>query len=124
MAYKNPKELLLDATKFPAAVEAALPEGAPKISTMLLDAADKIPVDLPDFVVEVPALPAPPELPAITPPTTEGGLRLPQFITGAKVTPVQTRQEVRGVSPLISAGERLPREFILVDGERVPVSVT
>jgi len=95
MAYKNPKEILLDATKFPAAVEAVLPAGAPKISTMLLDAAGKIPVDLPDFVVEVPALPAPPELPTITPPTTDqGGLRLPQFITGAKVTPVQTKQIV------------------------------
>ncbi|MBA7544055.1 hypothetical protein ES705_36401 [subsurface metagenome] len=43
MPYKNVKEVLVDATKFPAAIEARLPEGAPKVSTMLADAADRIP---------------------------------------------------------------------------------
>ena len=31
MPYKNVKEILIDATKFPAAIEAKLPEGAPKV---------------------------------------------------------------------------------------------
>ena len=62
MAYKNVKDLLVDATKFPAAIEAKLPEGAPKISATLLDVAGKIPV-VPDFPMEIPDLPAPPEIP-------------------------------------------------------------
>ncbi len=51
MGYKNPKELLTAATALPAAIEAKLPAGAPKISTMLLDATAKMP-DLPDFLME------------------------------------------------------------------------
>jgi len=38
MAIKNLKGLLTQATKFPAAVEGMLPEGVPKVSTMLVDA--------------------------------------------------------------------------------------
>ena len=62
MPYKNPKDFLADAPKFLAAVEARLPEGAPKIAPMLVDTAGKLP-DLPDFPMEVPSLPAPPTLP-------------------------------------------------------------
>lgn len=65
MPIKNPKALLIEAIKLPAAIEAKLPEGAPKISTMLTDAAGKLPVELPDFPMELPDLPAPPELPEI-----------------------------------------------------------
>lgn len=82
--YKNPKELLLDATKFPAAIEAKLPGGAPKISTMLTDTTAKIPA-LPDFPVEIPALPAPPTLPEM-PGAPELGLR--RYVTGVEVTPI------------------------------------
>jgi len=85
MAYKNVKELLLDATKFPAAIEAKLPAGAPKISTMLVDATGKIP-DVPDFPVEAPDLPAPPELPEL--PAPPGGAGLRQYVTGVEVTPI------------------------------------
>lgn len=60
---KNIKDILLDATKFPAALEAKLPAGAPTISTMLADAAGQIPA-VPDLPIDVPALPAPPEMPA------------------------------------------------------------
>jgi len=63
MPYKNPTEILIDATKFPAKVEAMLPNGAPKISTTLADVATRLPT-APDFPVEIPDLPAPPELPA------------------------------------------------------------
>lgn len=56
---KNIKTLLTQATSFPAAIEEKLPEGAPKVSTMLLDVTGKIP-DVPDFPVELPDLPAPP----------------------------------------------------------------
>jgi len=79
--YTNIKEVLVAATKFPAAIEARLPEGAPKLSTTLLDVAGKIPV-IPDFPVEVPELPAVPELPEL--PVIPG---LP-MVTSATVTPV------------------------------------
>ena len=64
MAIKNIKTLLTQATSLPAAIEAKLPAGAPKVSTMLLDAVDKIPV-VPDFPIELPDLPAVPALPAM-----------------------------------------------------------
>ena len=83
--YKNVKELLVDATKFPAAIEAKLPAGAPKVSTMLLDATGKIPA-VPDFPMEIPALPAPPELPEMPIPPVGAGL--PRYVSGVTVTPV------------------------------------
>ena len=67
MPYKNPKEFLADATKLPAAIEAKLPAGAPKISTTLVTTAAGLP-DLPNFPMAIPDLPAPPELPTIAPP--------------------------------------------------------
>ena len=82
MAHKNIKTLLVDATKYPVAVEAKLPAGAPKISTMLVDAAGKIPT-VPDFPMEIPDLPAVPELPALP-----GGAGLRRYVTGATVVPV------------------------------------
>jgi len=90
MPIKNPKDLLLDATKFPAAIEAKLPEGAPKISTMLADTAGKIPA-IPDFPIEIPDLPAPPTIPEV--PAGLRGLGLQPFVTGVEVTPV-TRREI------------------------------
>jgi len=103
MPYKNVKELLVDATKFPVAIEAKLPAGAPVISTMLLDTADKIPA-IPDFPMEIPDLPAPPELPEMpTPP--EAGLR--RFVTGVEVVPVGAGVAApkpaapRGIIPLV-----------------------
>jgi hypothetical protein len=58
------KEVLVDATKLPAAVEEKLPAGAPKISKMLTDAANKLPTG-PGSPIEIPELPTPkfPELP-------------------------------------------------------------
>lgn len=82
MPYTNIKELLVDATKFPAAVEAKLPAGAPKISTMLVDAAGKIPANVPNFPMEIPDLPAPPELPA-----GEGFPGLTRYVKEVKVVP-------------------------------------
>jgi len=75
MPYKNPKEFLADATKLPAAIEARLPTGAPKISTTLVTTAAGLP-KLPDFPMAIPDLPTPPELPAIAPPAV-----MP-FVTG------------------------------------------
>ncbi|MBA7554792.1 hypothetical protein ES705_47427 [subsurface metagenome] len=86
MAYKNVKELLVDATKFPAAIEAKLPAGAPTISATLLDVAGKIPV-VPDFPMEIPALPAPPEIPEF-PEFPGGDLGRRQYVSGVTVTPV------------------------------------
>jgi len=83
MAIKNIKTLLTQATNFPAAVEAKLPEGAPKVSTMLLDAADKIPA-IPDFPVEIPDLPAAPTLPEL--PGAPTGLAR-TYVTGVEVRP-------------------------------------
>ncbi|GAI37580.1 unnamed protein product, partial [marine sediment metagenome] len=85
MAYKNIKEVLVDATKFPAAIEAKLPEGAPKISTMLTDAAAKIPA-VPDFPMEIPDLPAPPTLPEAPEGLRGRGLGR-RYVTGVTVVP-------------------------------------
>jgi len=82
---KNVKELLLDATKYPAAIEAKLPAGAPTISATLVDVAGKIPA-VPDFPMEIPDLPAPPELPAL--PAPPGGAELKRYVTGVEVTPI------------------------------------
>lgn len=104
MAYKNVKELLVDATKFPAAIEAKLPAGAPTISTTLVDVAGKIPV-VPDFPMEIPALPAPPELPeppALPEFPTGGGLRR-RFVSGVTVTPVGDTQK-REIIPSPAVG--------------------
>ena len=69
--YSNIKQVLVAATKYPAAIEAKLPAGAPRLSTTLLDVAAKIPV-IPDFPIEVPEMPAVPELPEL--PGGLGGL--------------------------------------------------
>lgn len=103
MAYKNVKELLVDATKYPAAIEAKLPEGAPKISTTLVDVAGKIPA-VPDFPMEIPDLPAPPELPEV--PTPGGGLKRPglgRSVTGVEVTRVPPTPARTPVTPLVQA---------------------
>ena len=86
MPYKNIKDLLVDATKLPAAVEAKLPAGAPKISTMLVDATGRIPT-VPDFPMEIPDLPAPPKLPAM-PESGAPGLRRMRYVSGVEVTPI------------------------------------
>jgi len=83
MAIKNIKTLLTQATSFPAAIEEKLPEGAPKVSTMLLDAADKIPV-VPDFPVELPDLPAVPEIPEFP-----GAPALRRYVTQVEVRPTE-----------------------------------
>ena len=85
MPYKNPKELLTAATALPAAIEAKLPTGAPKVSTMLLDATLKMPA-LPDFPMELPDLPAVPQLPEL--PGAPTGLR--RYVTAVEVRPMPT----------------------------------
>lgn len=93
MGYKNPTEFLIGATQLPAAIEAKLPEGAPKISTTLVDIANKLPV-LPDFPTEIPDLPAVPELPEI--PAPPGGAELRRrIVTGVEVTPAPAPAAVR-----------------------------
>jgi len=84
---KNPVAILIDATKFPAAIEAKLPAGAPKISTMLADAAGKLPA-VPDLPIDIPAPPVPeiPAMPAF--PGAPEGLR--RLVTGVEVSPVET----------------------------------
>lgn len=97
MPYKNPTELLVDATKLPAAIEEKLPAGAPKLSTTLVDIATKLP-KVPDFPVELPDLPAPPTLPELP---TGAGLR--RYVTGVEVTPTPAPPPAparRGIVPL------------------------
>lgn len=103
MPYKNVKEVLADATKFPAAIEARLPEGAPKISTTLTDIAGRIPA-VPDFPMEIPDLPAPLELPEA--PAGLRGLGGRRFVTGVEVTPAPFRAPTPAktpVTPLVQA---------------------
>jgi len=82
---KKIKDILVDATKYPAAIEARLPAGAPTISTMLSDFAGKLPA-IPDLPVDVPALPEPPTLPEIP-----GTPELKRFVTGAEMQPTVGR---------------------------------
>ncbi len=60
------KEVLVDMAKLPAAIEAKLPAGAPKVSEFLVNTAGKLP-EGPGSPVEIPELPEPklPELPAL-----------------------------------------------------------
>lgn len=99
MGYKNPKELLTAATALPAAIEAKLPAGAPKVSTMLLDAVNKVP-DLPDFPIELPDLPAVPELPEL-PGTSELRRR---YVTEVEVRRAPTPSNRSEVIPSPAAG--------------------
>jgi len=105
MPYVNPKDLLIDAVKFPAAIEAKLPAGAPKISTMLLDTANQVPA-LPDFPMEIPDLPAPPEFPEFPTPATGAGLR--RYVTGVEVRPVGGGRE----TPVATARKPLGAEIL------------
>lgn len=100
MAMKNIKDLLTQGTALPAAIEGRLPEGAPKVSTMLLDFAGMIPV-VPDFPMELPDLPAPPELPALPElPGAPAGLRR-RYVTGVEVRPLGRTPVVAGVTPIV-----------------------
>jgi len=78
---KNPTDILIDATKFPRAIEAKLPAAAPKISATLADIASKLP-QVPDLPIDIPAPPAPefPELPGFP------GAELRRIVTGVEVT--------------------------------------
>jgi len=100
---KNIRDILVDATKYPAAIEGMLPGGAPTISATLADIAGKIPV-VPDFPVDIPDLPAVPELPAL--PEMPGGVNagLRRYVTGVEVTPISAPAPVavtRGIVPLV-----------------------
>lgn len=83
MPYKNLKELLIAATALPAAIEAKLPTGAPKISVTLTDLANKLPVT-PDFPMSLPDLPAVPTFPEMP---VGAGLRRRTYVTGVEVIP-------------------------------------
>lgn len=100
MPYTNIKAVLLDAVKYPLAIEAKLPAGAPVISTMLTNAANQIPA-IPDFPMEIPDLPAPPELPAMPPTAARAGLR-----------PTVTAVEVRPVGPAVTQPARPKVRFL------------
>jgi len=96
MPYKNPTELLIAATQLPAAIEAKLPAGAPKLSTTLVDIANKLP-KVPDFPMELPDLPAVPTLPELPGAPADLGRR---YVSAVEVrsapTPVRTT-----VTPLV-----------------------
>jgi len=97
---KNIKDLLVDATKFPTAIEDMLPEGAPKISETLTDIAGKIPA-VPDFPVEIPDLPEVPTLPEI--PGAPAG-------AAARVTPRPTARVTPRPTPMVA--RRLGEEIL------------
>jgi|GEM_PF-3171545 len=93
MAIKNIKTLLAQVTEFPAAIEARLPAGAPKVSTMLLDVTGSIPT-VPDFPVDLPDLPTPPEIPAMPElPGLPAGLSR-NYVSNVEVRPVATEQKI------------------------------
>ena len=85
MPIKNPTSFLLQAVKYPLAVEAKLPAGAPKLAEMMTNFATKLPTvpDLPMEIPDLPEAPALPEMPAL--PGAPTGL-----VRGVTVTPVET----------------------------------
>ncbi|GAI01554.1 unnamed protein product [marine sediment metagenome] len=90
MPIKNPTSILLQAVKYPLAIEAKLPVGAPKLSEMMTDVATKLP-EVPDLPMEIPDLPEAPALPEM--PELPGGLA--KGVRGVTITPVETvRREV------------------------------
>lgn len=77
------KEVLVDIAKLPVAIEEKLPAGAPKVSDLLINAANKIPQG-PGSPIEIPELPTPmlPALPSL--PGGGGALGLAPRPTGAR----------------------------------------
>jgi len=96
MAYKNPQELVVGLAQLPVAIEAKLPEGAPKLSQMMIDASTKGPA-LPDFPMEFPDLPAVPEMPG---PLAPPGAELRRYVTGVEVRPTPTPEPALPRKPL------------------------
>ena len=103
MPYKNPKELLIAATALPAAIEAMLPAGAPKLSITLADIADKLP--------DLPAVPEFPEAP--TPP---GGAELRPAVTVVEVKPVEEAAAVETFSGGYRPLEGAPQVEVIAMG--------
>jgi len=99
--YTNIKQVLEAATKYPAAIEAKLPAGAPKLSTTLLDVAGKIPV-IPDFPVEVPEMPAVPEMPEL--PGGLGGLVSKATVTRVTDNGANAAREAAAARAAAAAG--------------------
>ncbi len=104
MPYTNLKELLIAATALPAAIEAKLPTGAPKLSTTLTDLANKLPATMPNFPAPLPDLPAVPTLPTMPAGAGLRGLGR-RYVTGVTVIPVTGAPSpvVAGVTPLVQA---------------------
>ena len=105
MSYKNPKELMDAATALPVAIEAKLPEEAPKISEKLFAFNEEVLSKLPDFLMELPDLPAVPEFPDLpgTPGTPELRRR---YVTEVEVRPTPARAPTPArtpVTPLVQA---------------------
>lgn len=107
--YKNPKELMDAATALPVAIEAKLPEGAPKISEGLFKFNTDILAKAPDFLMELPELPAVPEFPEL--PELPGAPELRRrYVTGVTVTPVAPRPAVAARIPAVA---RRPEEEVV-----------
>ena len=99
MGYKNPKELMDAATALPVAIEAKLPAGAPKVSTQLFKFNKDVISKLPGFPMELPNLPAVPELPA-RPGGATGLSRM--YVTDVEVKPAPASARST-VTPLVQA---------------------
>lgn len=74
MPSKNIKQVMVDAANLPLSVEASLPEGVPKISSMLTNIAASMP-NTPDLPMAIPDLPA---MPAFTMPGIPGAMTTTQ----------------------------------------------
>jgi hypothetical protein len=68
MPSKNIKQVLVDGANLPLSVEASLPEGLPKVSSMLTNIAASLPTT-PDLPMAIPDLP---QMPAFTMPGIPG----------------------------------------------------
>jgi len=94
MPIRNPTSFLLQAVKYPAAVEAKLPTGVPKLSGMMTDVITNLPTvpDLPMELPDLPEAPALPEMPGL--PELPGAPTGLARVSGVTVTPVQKREVI------------------------------
>ncbi len=95
MPLKNYKDVLIDATRIPAAIERKIPVKVPSLANFLAVTATKLPT-LPDFPFGLPALPSMDTKPV--PVASRSG-----YIRGVEVVPVSSPVRVSngGVVPLL-----------------------
>ncbi len=102
MPLMNYKDVLLDATRIPAAIEKRIPFKVPSIATFLAKTATKLP-NLRNFPFGLPALPRISMPGGAVKQPGPGGAATPSYVSGVEVVPVSSpvRSSSGGIIPLL-----------------------